>query len=201
MRNLTFYPKLALRNIRKNNKFYWPYLLSCVLSVMMFYIMFFIASNRGLLEMPGASVMPMFMGLGCVVIALFTAGLLFYSNNYLMKQRQKEIGLYNILGMDKNNLSYMLFFESLIIMVIALGGGIISGALFSRLVFLMLSKVVGYHVPFTLNFSFTSAFYTMFLYTIIFIAILIYNLIHLHVSKPIELLKGAMLERKNLKLK
>ena len=93
-----FYVKLAASNIRKNSKLYFPYLLACICTVAMFYIMLFVSTNHGLAEMAGADSLIVILRLGSIVIGIFSIILIFYTNGFLMKQRKRELGLYNILG-------------------------------------------------------------------------------------------------------
>ena len=96
------YPKLAWDGIRKNKRFYLPYLLTCIGMVMMCYILRYLASMPSLNDMPGGSTMTMILELGFLVVTLFAVIFLFYTNSFLMRRRQKEFGLYNMLGMGKN---------------------------------------------------------------------------------------------------
>ena len=92
--NGLFYMKLALQNIKKNAQTYVPYILTCIGSVMMFDIILTLADNKEIAAMHGGSDMRTILGLGCYIIALFTAVFLFYTNSFLMKRRKKEIGLF-----------------------------------------------------------------------------------------------------------
>ena len=67
-----FYPKLALDGIRKNNRLFFPYMLTCICMISMFYILVFLASPGTVELLPrGKTVEPMVMVLGSVVIAVF----------------------------------------------------------------------------------------------------------------------------------
>ena len=92
-----FYWKLAAGNIRKNRKIYYPYLLTAVLTAMMLYVISSLSSNQSL----GSGNLLITLQLGKLVTTLFAVIFLFYTNSFLMKRRQKEIGLYNILGLEK----------------------------------------------------------------------------------------------------
>ena len=103
-----FYLKLAISGIRKNKKTYVPYILTGIGMVMMYYIVSFLSCSSSVGAMHGGGVVREFLSLGSNVIALFALILLFYTNSFLMKRRKKEFGLYNILGMGKNNLAWVL---------------------------------------------------------------------------------------------
>ena len=101
----TFYPKMAFVNIKKNGKFYIPYLLTCIFTISMYYIMCFVAKNRGLKKIHGADQLAIMMQLGSYIVAIFSIIFLFYTNSFLMKRRKKEFGLYHILGMEKKHIT------------------------------------------------------------------------------------------------
>src|SRR5699024_3496548 len=107
------------------------YILTCIGMVLMYYIVSFLSSNATVKSMPGGDEMQAILSEGCIVVAVFSLIFLFYTNSFLMRRRKKEFGLYNILGMGKINLARILFWECLIIAVIALVVGMISGILFS----------------------------------------------------------------------
>ena len=97
--NNRFFPKLAASNIKKNGKAYIPYILSCVMTVAMFYIVKSLSYNPGLKNMVGSNTMMTMMSMCSVMIALFAIIFLFYTNSFLVKRRKKEFGVFNILGM------------------------------------------------------------------------------------------------------
>lgn len=111
--NKLFYPKLAGQNIIKNGKFYFPYLLTVVISAAAFYIMTALSYYNDLPGNQRYDYLMMFMTLGSVVLALFIVIFLSYTNSFLMKRRSKELGLYNILGMGKSSIGIVLCWESL----------------------------------------------------------------------------------------
>ena len=94
--NKLFYPKLAASGLKKNRRLYIPYLLTCIFTVAMFYIVKSLSLNPGLSDMVGDATMTFTMKFGCVVIGLFALIFLFYTNSFLMKQRKKEFGLFHI---------------------------------------------------------------------------------------------------------
>ena len=129
----SIYIRLALTNLKKNKRSYVPFLLTSIITIMMFFDMYMIMDNSGVREMPGADSMRSILGFGMVIVAIFAFIFLFYTNSFLIKQRRKEIGLYNVLGMGKKELSIMMFWESLttggISIVIGLIFGIFNGYL------------------------------------------------------------------------
>lgn len=118
--NKLFYPKLALTNIKKNSKTYIPFLLTCIITIALFYDICSLAGNSGLDSMPGAGEMRMMLILGTYVVGFFAIIFLFYTNSFLMKRRKKEFGLFNILGMEKRHVSLIIAYETLLTAVISL---------------------------------------------------------------------------------
>ena len=104
MRN-SLYLKLALSAVTKNRIFYLPYLITCIFSVAMFYDLSFIADNKGLPEMSGGDILKLYMRFGVIIIGIFACVFLFYTNSFLIKNRKKELGVYNILGLTKGNIA------------------------------------------------------------------------------------------------
>lgn len=189
--NGLFYMKLALQNIKKNAQTYVPYILTCIGSVMMFDIILTLADNKEIAAMHGGSDMRTILGLGCYIIALFTAVFLFYTNSFLMKRRKKEIGLFNILGMGKKHIGFILFFETAIIGAVSLGAGITGGFVLSKAVHLLLLRLAQAPVQWGLYFSGKAALMSVLLYGTVFLLILAGNLARVHVSSPVELLRGG----------
>ena len=123
----TFYFKLAFTNLKKNHKTYIPYLLTCIITIMMFYCLSSIARNSGLDEMPGGESLKMILSWAVSVTGMFAAIFLFYTNSFLVKQRKKEFGVYQVLGMDKRNLAKMEVCETLITAAVSLVFGLHRG--------------------------------------------------------------------------
>lgn len=195
------FPKLALVNIKKNRKTYFPYILTCIGTVMMFYTMLFLASNEGMMQLPGSGTVQAMMGFGTVVIGIFSAIFLFYTNSFLMKRRKKEIGLYNILGMAKRHILIVLFFETLFTGLFSLIVGLLCGILGSKLVLLLLLKLLHFSFPFGFEISTIGLTTTILVFGAIFFVTLLFNLFQIHVSKPIELLRGGETGEKEPKTK
>ncbi|HBV68789.1 MAG TPA: cell division protein FtsX, partial [Clostridiales bacterium] len=188
-------------NIKKNSKFYFPYLLTCVLTSGMFYIMCMIAVSEGLNSMMGAEAVSFILMFGTIVIGIFSVIFLFYTNSFLMKRRKKEIGLYNILGMEKRHISMILLYETLITGVGTIAAGLITGILFSKLIFLLLYKIIQFKVPLGFYISGFSMAVTCLLFFGIFFLTLLFNLWQIRLTNPIDLLKGSSVGEREPKSK
>lgn len=186
-----FYAKLAATNLKKNAQTYLPYILTCICTVMMYYIMGFLSENEGLGNMAGGSHMQTILSLGSYVIAIFATIFLFYTHSFLIKRRKKEFGLFNILGMEKKHISKVLMFETLYVAVISLGAGLLGGILFSKLIFMVLLKILNFEVPLGFSVSGPALAAVPLLFGGIFLLTLLNTLRQIHLAKPVELLKGG----------
>ena len=191
-----FYLKLALSGIRNNKKTYVPYILTGIGMVMMYYIVSFLSCSSSVGAMHGGGVVREFLSLGSNVIALFALILLFYTNSFLMKRRKKEFGLYNILGMGKNNLAWVLIWETLIISVVSIIGGLGCGILFSKGVELFIGRMLGSDVGFRFEILQRPISEAFIVFAVIFILILINSLRQIYFSKPIELIHSESVGEK-----
>ena len=185
-----YYPKLAWLGIKRNKQVYVPFMLTGIGMVMMYYIITFLESSETLYQMSGGETLQATLGFGVNVMAFFCVIFLFYTNSFLIRRRKKEFGLYNILGMGKWNIARMLVWESLIIYVIAVFGGLLSGVLFSKLAELAAMHMIGLGPNYQFQVSLYAARRVLLLFAIIFGLILLNNLRSIHVSKPVELLQS-----------
>ena len=191
--------KLALNNIRNHRKFYLPYFLASVGIIAMFYIICFLAMSRGVAKL--SANLSFIMGLGVFVMAVFAFIFLFYTNSFLMKRRKKEIGLYNILGMEKRHIGRILIIENVIVSGTSIAAGLLCGILFSKLVHLFLTWVFGAEPPFGIEVSVSAMGYTFALFGILFVLTTVSNQMSIRLAKPIELLYGGNVGEKEPKSK
>lgn len=205
MRN-SLYPKLAVQSIRNNRRFYLPYILALVGDVAAIYIMSALCRDPGVKDMTpgrpnGYMYVSIFMSLGQVIAFLFSAVFVLYINGFLMKQRKKELGLYNILGMGKGHIAVVLVIETLLIALFGIGGGIIVGLTLHKLVSLVLHQMMGMPVPFGFYISWDGMIWTAALFLLLLGVTLLVNLNKVRVSKPIELLHGGNVGEREPKTK
>lgn len=189
--NSTFYFKLAKTNLKKNKKIYLPYILAIIAIVMTFYTMKAISINEGIYDMRCGEQVIMLLKFATYVIGIFTVIFLFYTNSFLIKNRKKEIGLYNILGMEKKHIAKVFFFETVIVVTVSIVLGLLGGFIIGRLMFLILLNLVKFDITISFSISFRAILSTIELILLTFIAILIMNLIQIKVTNPIDLLKGG----------
>ena len=185
------FSRLAKQNIRNNKSTYIPYMITCIFCIAMIYMMEFLRDCPTLDQaVRQADEVRMIVFTGEIVVEIFCIIFLIYSNSFLMKRRQKEIGLYNILGLEKNHIGIVMFLETIITSIGSLAGGIAAGIIGSKLALLLLLKLL--HIPSVLGFyiSVKGIFTCLFMFGIIFLMILFLNLAKIHLSRPVELLRG-----------
>lgn len=183
------YPRLAWQNIRRGKQLYLPYFLTLVVTAAAFYVAVALSQPD---VWPGKAMryayLSMFMSIGTVVIAVFAAIFLTYTGRFLAKGRQRELGLYNVLGMGKRHIGLVLGFESLFLGTAGIVGGLALGTVFQGLLSRLLSVLMGLP-PFGAGFSPAAGLST----TALFAAILVFNLLldlfRVRIQKPAELLR------------
>lgn len=189
--NKSFYGSLAINNIKKNARNYIPYMLTCIVCIMIFYIMMAIVYNPDVTNMFGGITLKNLLGFGAWVVGFFSAIFLFYTNSFLIKQRKKELALYNILGMAKRHIGRVFFLETFLTSAVSLIIGLLSGVVFGKLVYLLLLKLLQVTIPMEYQFSFDAMILCVMVFGIIFGAVLLCNMGRIRLSNPMELLAGS----------
>lgn len=187
---INVYPKLAWEGIRKNKRLYVPYIAMGALMVMMFYLLRFLQDSPVIGVMRGAVTLSTVLPMGYAVIAIFSIIFLFYTNSFLIRQRYREFGLYNILGMNKQNVCMIMVWESIFVGSIAIVTGLAAGILLSKGAELVLFNLVHMDISFDLRISAVSVFYTITGYIIIYLILLLNSVIKVWFAKPLDLLKS-----------
>lgn len=186
--NRFFFQKLAISNLKKNRQTVVPYLFTSMITAAVYYIMLSLSQNPGLNDMVGAVVLQEILGLGCGVVLIFSVIFLFYTNRFLMKRRKKEFGLYNILGMEKRHLAITLAWETIILYVLSMIGGLIIGIALDKILFLLLGNLI--NAPVSLGFLISTKVIrsVLMLFLVIFILTYINSVRQIQTANPIELL-------------
>lgn len=199
--NKLFYPRLAASGLKKNRRLYIPYLLTCIFTVAMFYIVKSLSLNPGLSDMVGDATMTFTMKFGCVVIGLFALIFLFYTNSFLMKQRKKEFGLFHILGMEKHHLYRLIAWENLYAAIFTLAARLLFGIALDKAMFLLVSRMVGGEIPLGFFLSPRAVVETIVLFLGIYTLIFLNALRQIKTANPIELLHAGNMGEKEPKAK
>lgn len=195
------YSRLAFTNIKNNKTLYMPYIISGMVMIAMFYVMMFLNNSKGLGKVPGADALASIMGLGCGTIAVFSYIFLFYTNSFIIKRRKKEVGIYNILGMEKRHIARVLIIETLTVALAAIVSGIIAGILFSKLMIMFLYRIINIKAQIDFAVSTGAVVNTILIFGVLYFLTLIYNLMQVKLANPIELLRGGNVGEKEPKSK
>lgn len=137
----SLYAHLAADNIRKNRRLYVPYLLSGGAMAAILYILAHLSDDPAVLAVRGGDALAMLLKFGVLILMLFSAIFLFYTSSFLMKQRNRELGLYSMLGMSKLHIVRFVVYETLFCALISIGGGLALGVLISKLFQLALLRL------------------------------------------------------------
>lgn len=192
-----FYPRLAFDGIRKNKRLYLPYILTQIGMIMMYYIVIFLRYGESLKGTFGEGTVNIVLMLGGWVIAIFACIFLFYTNSFLIRRRKKEFGLYNILGMDKKNISILLFWESLITSAISLFCGLVLGVALSKLAELGLVKAIGgTDISYVFHVSPTAILLTVGVFAVIFLLLFINSVRQIMGASAVTLIRSENLGEK-----
>lgn len=195
------YFKLAKTNLSNNKPFYIPYIISSIITVAMLYMMSFLSDNKGLNKIMGADSLAIIFRLGVGIIIIFSYIFLFYTNSFIIKRRKKEIGVYNILGMEKRHLSKVLFVETMYSAVISLICGIIVGIVFSKFILMVLYGIIGIHKTVEFFVNIHGIILCIVSFGILFLLTFLYNFMQIKLANPIELLRGTSVGEREPKTK
>lgn len=187
---IKLYPKLAAIGIKKNGRLYFPYILTCIIMVMMYYIISYMTYSDAVGNMTGGKDVQMIIGFGTGVIAVFSVIFLFYTSSFIIRRRKKEFGLYHMLGMGKKNIAAILLWENLFSALISLSVGTGLGILLSKLCELFTAKFLGESAAWGFSICTVSLRKTIVLYSVIFAVIFISSVMQVYFSKPTELIKS-----------
>ena len=191
---MKLYRHLAWDGIRKNSRLYVPYLLTGVGAVSFFYILVALARlPEGTL--PGSGSVQVILNLGSFVLWVFSL-LLFYTHSFLIRRRNREFALYNVLGMGKGDISRILCWESLLSGGLSLLGGLALGVVLSKLAELGLMRVMGLEADMTYRVSAGGLLMALGLYGAIYLLILLSALLRVRRSTAIQLMRSEAVGEK-----
>ena len=194
-----FYFRLALSNVRRNKITYVPYLVATAVMSGVFLLISGLLFSKGLTNTPSGDTAKMLFAFGLVVYALFTFLFMFYINNFLIKRRKKEFGLYGILGLDKRQVGRVLLWENLFV----IGGGIVCGIVIAlvlgRLLFLVLMKLIHAVPGSTFSIPLIAYGLMLALFFLVFFVTSMVNIIRVHTANPISLLNSEKQGEKDKK--
>lgn len=184
------YYRLAVTNLKNNRQFYLPYILAGMVSAMMFYLMRAIQGNDGINAMRGAGTLGLVLTMGVVIVGACVCIFLFYTNSFVMKRRKKELGVYNILGMEKRHIAKVLAWEAVILYTVSVCGGLVCGIVFNKLMTMFLYKLTGLSESIPFYISGWGCLQTAELFAVVYVLMLFYNFLQVKLANPIALLHG-----------
>lgn len=199
--NNMFYSKLAIANIKKNKNVYVPFFISATMVAALFYTITNIRDLILNIDFFGANSISSILDFGIICIGFFSLVILFYINSFVMKSRKRELGLYNVLGMDKKNIGKVIFLEVIIMGIISIISGIILGMLLSKVMFLVFLNLTHFSTAIKFEILFNPIYKTVVVFAGIFVLVMIYNRIKLNFLKPIELLHSSNVGEREPKVK
>lgn len=188
MFGLTF--RLALTNLKKNRRLYFPYALMTILSTAIAYIFTSLAFHPDLGQVKGADGVTMVLGFGMIVVMLAVAIMVFYANSFVMKQRSKEFGVYSILGLEKKHLLLMTFLENLVFAASSILTGLLLGLALDKLFYALLLKVMQMPVVLASTFQLKSLVTVVIYLFGIFVLVSLFNIGKLGLTDSLKLVQG-----------
>ncbi len=187
----SIYPKLAIEGIKKNKRLYFPYIITGSMMVMMYYILSFLSEAPAVKAMKGGEILTAVLPMGCGIIAVFSLLFLFYTNSFLIKQRYREFGLYNVLGMDRKNICKIMLWESFFTFIFVIISGLIAGVALSKASELILLNLLYVQISYDFTIGLTSLLKTPIVFLVIYLILLINSLIRVIKAKPLELMNSS----------
>ncbi|HEM6154270.1 TPA: FtsX-like permease family protein [Streptococcus suis] len=188
MFGLTF--RLALINLKKNCRLYFPYALMTILSTAIAYIFTALAFHPDLGQVKGANGVTMVLGFGMIVVMLAVAIMVFYANSFVMKQRSKEFGVYSILGLEKKHLLLMTFLENLVFAASSILTGLLLGLALDKLFYALLLKAMQMPVVLASTFQLKSLVTVLIYLFGIFALVSLFNIGKLGLTDSLKLVQG-----------
>ncbi|WP_104929863.1 FtsX-like permease family protein [Streptococcus suis] len=182
--------RLALTNLKKNRKLYFPYALMTIVSTAIAYIFASLAFHPDLGQVKGAEGVTMVLGFGMIVVMLAVAIMVFYANSFVMKQRSKEFGVYSILGLEKKHLLLMTFLENLVFSVGTILAGLLLGLALDKLFYALLLKAMQMPVVLASTFQLKSLVTVLIYLFGIFALVSLFNIGKLGLTDSLKLVQG-----------
>ena len=184
--------RLALSNLIKNRKLYYPYALATILAIAITYIFTSLTLNPHLNDLTGSDPIKMVLGMGLVIVALSSGIIVLYANSFVMKNRSKELGLYSMLGLEKRHLFSMILKETVILGFVTLLLGIGVGALFDKLIYAFLQRLIGESTGLVSTFQVMTIPIVLVIFACIFGLLVLVNGFRLLRLNPLQLTKDGL---------
>ncbi|MGM0923796.1 MAG: FtsX-like permease family protein [Bacillota bacterium] len=198
--NKKLYFKLAATNIKNNSLMFLPYIVTCIVIIALFYMVNSLVNDEALKSISGGNFTIDVMKFGSLLLTVLSLFFLIYTNSFIFKRRKKEIGLYNLLGLEIKHIRKLLMLENLMIAFTTMISGILIGLVFNQFVGIAMSSMMD--VLLSVNaISLSAIFKTIGTFIIVFFIIHLTNLKQIHSIRVIELMKGAQMGEQEPKAK
>lgn len=198
--NKKWYVKLAVTNIKTNGLMFRPYLFTCMVIIALFYTINSLVNAHALKSISGGNFTIDVMKFGSLLFTVLSLFFLMYANSFIFKKRKKEMGLYNLLGLEKKHIRKILILETALIALFTMIGGIAVGLVLNQAVGIAMSAMM--KVPLTVSMiSIPALLKTIGIFIMVFSIILVFNLKQIHSVSVIELMKGAQIGEREPKAK
>ena len=184
--------RLALSNLIKNRKLYYPFALATILAIAITYIFTSLTLNPHLDDLTGADAIKMVLGMGLGIVALSSGIIVLYANSFVMKNRSRELGLYSVLGLEKRHLFSMILKETVIMSFVTLLLGIGVGALFDKLIYAFLQRIIGESTGLVSTFQVMTIPIVLVIFACIFGLLVLVNGFRLLRLNPLQLTKDGL---------
>ena len=191
MKKLKLLPLMAMKGIVQNGSVYYPYFAACIFSVFTYFVFSSILLNDLIATLPRSAYAWMMLEIGRMLLAIILFLFLIYANSFLVKRRQKEFGLYHILGLEKKHIGSMMFFETVLTYMITLAGGIVLGLVLAKLLFLILLRMSGMTADVEFVFSPKAFEQTLGFFFWVFAVNFANDLWRVGKARPVELMSGS----------
>ena len=149
---------MAAKGIAANGTVYYPYIAAVIFAVFTHFVFSSILQNDLMEVLPYKAYAWIILEIGKGLLEWILFFFLLYANSFVIKRRKKEIGLYTLLGLEKKHIGMMLFLENCIVYAVTMAGGILLGAVLSKLLFLLLLRLS--NVPLDVDFVFKGKAFT-----------------------------------------
>ena len=179
--------KLAVSNLIKNRKLYYPFALAVLLAVTVTYLFYSLTFNPKIAEIRGGTTIQATLGFGMFVVTLASAIIVLYANSFVMKNRSKELGIYGMLGLEKRHLISMTFKELVVFGILTVGAGIGVGALFDKLIFAFLLKLMKLKVELVATFQMKVVITVLVVFGLIFLGLMFLNALRIARMNALQL--------------
>lgn len=179
--------KLAVSNLIKNRKLYYPFALAVLLAVTVTYLFYSLTFNPKIAEIRGGTTIQATLGFGMFVVTLASAIIVLYANSFVMKNRSKELGIYGMLGLEKRHLISMTFKELVLFGILTVGAGIGIGALFDKLIFAFLLKLMKLKVELVATFQMKVVITVLLVFGLIFLGLMFLNALRIARMNALQL--------------